>query len=171
MIASLPLPTTVEPRSGAIVLRRAAGSDLEAVVDFLYDDPISRARGDAADDADGPEYERALREILADARNELVVAVNSAGVIVATVQLTTIPGLSRRAATRMLVEAVRVAPDVRSSGIGSALMTWVTRVAAPAAGARVVQLTSDASRTAARRFYLRNGFTDSHIGFKFLVQP
>ena len=33
-------------------------------------------------------------------------------------------------------------------------------------GARLVQLTSDASRVAAHRFYERLGFEASHVGFK-----
>lgn len=169
MIVSLPLPSVLDSAVGGLRIRRATGGDLDAVLEILYDDPISRERGDEADAADRPAYERALREILGDARNELLVVVDVAGGMVGTMQLTTIPGLARRGTTRLLVEAVRVSPEARSSGIGSAMMTWVTEVAAPAAGARMVQLTSDASRTDARRFYLRMGFTDSHVGFKYMV--
>jgi GNAT superfamily N-acetyltransferase len=171
MIESLPLPSTVDSKAGELRIRRAAIKDLDAVLAFLYDDPISQARGDVADSADGSIYERALREIVEDARNELVVAVEPTGTIVGTLQLTSIPGLARRGATRLLVEAVRVAPALRSSGIGSAMMRWVTEVAAPAIGARMVQLTSDASRTEAGRFYRRLGFTDSHLGFTYMVAP
>ena len=46
-------------------------------------------------------------------------------------------------------------------------MHWVTSTAAPALGANLVQLTSDAARTNAHRFYTRLGFVDSHIGFKY----
>jgi GNAT superfamily N-acetyltransferase len=85
-------------------------------------------------------------------------------------QLTRIPGLSRRGATRLLVEVVRVSSARRSSGIGSALMRWTTDVAAPALGAALVQLTSDEARTDAHRFYERLGFVGSHRGFKYAVQ-
>ena len=68
-----------------------------------------------------------------------------------------------------MIEAVRVAGAERSSGIGAAMMTWVTEVAARAVGASLVQLTSDAARTEAHRFYTRLGFVDSHIGFKYAV--
>jgi GNAT superfamily N-acetyltransferase len=37
---------------------------------------------------------------------------------------------------------------------------------ARAAGCRLMQLTMNATRTDARRFYERLGFTASHIGFK-----
>ena len=39
-----------------------------------------------------------------------------------TLQLTSIPGMARRGARRLLVEAVRVQSSLRSSGIGSAVM-------------------------------------------------
>lgn len=90
-----------------------------------------------------------------------------AGEPIATMQLTRIPGLTRRGATRLLIEAVRVSSAHRSSGIGSAMMTWVVEVAAPAAGATLVQLTSDAARVDAHRFYERLGFVGSHRGFKY----
>jgi GNAT superfamily N-acetyltransferase len=82
-------------------------------------------------------------------------------------QLTRIPGMARRGATRLLIEAVRVHSGRRSDGIGSAMMTWVTTVAAPASGASLVQLTSDEARKDAHRFYERLGFIGSHRGFKF----
>ncbi|MFE3705663.1 GNAT family N-acetyltransferase, partial [Streptomyces scopuliridis] len=36
-------------------------------------------------------------------------------------------------------------------------------------GCQLVQLTSDASRTDAHRFYERLGFTASHVGFKMSI--
>jgi GNAT superfamily N-acetyltransferase len=84
-------------------------------------------------------------------------------------QLTVIPGMARRGTTRLLVEAVRVASTERSSGVGSALMRWVLEQAAIELEAPLVQLTSDAARADAHRFYRRLGFVDSHVGFKFYV--
>lgn len=169
MIATLLLPDVVESESGEIQVRRATRDDLDAVVNLLRDDAVSRARADGTDTAARHVYERAFEEIVEDARNDLLVAVDPDGEIVGTLQLTSLPGMSRGGATRLQVEAVRVSPDRRSSGIGSALMGWVTGIAAPAVGARLVQLTSDMSRTDARRFYLRLGFADSHAGFKYFV--
>ncbi|MFS2242947.1 GNAT family N-acetyltransferase [Microbacterium sp. OR16] len=77
------------------------------------------------------------------------------------------PGMARQGARRLLVEAVRVRSDLRSGGIGSALMRWVSEDAAPALGAAMVQLTSDAARTDAHRFYERLGYIGSHVGFKY----
>jgi len=169
MIATLLLPDVVESESGEIQVRRATRDDLDAVVNLLRDDAVSSARADGTHTATRHVYERAFEEIAEDARNDLLVAVDPDGEIVGTLQLTSLPGMSRGGATRLQVEAVRVSPDRRSSGIGSALMGWLTGIAAPAVGARLVQLTSDMSRTDARRFYLRLGFADSHVGFKYFV--
>ena len=77
--------------------------------------------------------------------------------------------MARQGATRLLVEAVRVSSSVRSRGIGSAVMLWVMHAAAPATGATLVQLTSDAARVDAHRFYTRLGFAASQIGFKYAL--
>lgn len=150
------------------MLRRATTADADAVIALLADDPISAARGDVASDEDRPAYAAALEEILAEPSNDLLV-VELDGEIVGTLQLTSIPGMARRGARRLLVEAVRVRSDLRSSGIGSAIMRWVSDAAAPAVGAAMVQLTSDAARTEAHRFYERLGYVGSHLGFKYSV--
>lgn len=168
MISKLSLPSTLDANLGAVTIRRADADDLESILALMHDDPISAARGDRPEPGDEAGYRAALAEILLDARNELIVAESPTGVI-ATMQLTLIPGLSRRGSTRLLVEAVRVASTLRSSGVGSAMMRWVTDEAAPELGASIVQLTSDAARTDAHRFYLRLGFVDSHVGFKYQV--
>ena len=150
-------------------MRRATADDLEAIMLLLADDPVSAARGDTADEADVEAYRGALAEIIADPSNDLVVVADPMGETVATMQLTRIPGMARRGSRRLLIEAVRVSGARRSSGIGSAMMRWVTEAAAPAVGASLVQLTSDEARTDAHRFYERLGFVGSHRGFKYRV--
>jgi GNAT superfamily N-acetyltransferase len=168
MLDALPLPHPLDSRAGIAVLRRATVADADAVIALLADDPISAARGDVASDDDRPAYTAALAEILAEPSNDLLV-VELDGAIVGTLQLTSIPGMARRGARRVLVEAVRVRSDLRSSGIGSGVMRWVSDAAAPALGAAIVQLTSDSSRTDAHRFYERLGYVGSHRGFKYTV--
>ena len=168
MLNALPLPHPIDSRLGEATVRRATPNDADAVIALLADDPISAARGDVASEEDRPAYVAGLVEILADPSNDLLVA-ELDGVIVGTLQLTSIPGMARRGARRLLVEAVRVRSDLRSSGIGSGIMRWVSDSAAPALGAAMVQLTSDASRIDAHRFYEHLGYVGSHKGFKFAV--
>jgi len=171
VIADLRLPAALTAGTQDLLLRRATPDDLTAILVLLSDDPVSAARGDRADGADVTAYARALRDVVEDPGNDLLVAVDAAGDVVGTFQLTRIPGMARRGSTRLLVEAVRVRSTSRSAGIGSALMRWVTDVAAPAVGASLVQLTSDEARVEAHRFYERLGFVGSHRGFKRAVQP
>ena len=159
--AILELPT------GACVLRRARADDLDAIIGLLADDAISAARGDTGGDADRAGYERAFAAINADSAHQLLVATRD-DVVVATMQLTVIPGLARVGASRLQIEAVRVRSDRRNLGIGAAMIEWAVQQA-PVLGASLVQLTSDAARVDAHRFYRRLGFSDSHVGFKLAV--
>src|SRR3954447_19687809 len=107
--------------TAAMEFRTATRADVPAVLRLLADDDISRDRGfgDAppvAEDVDAAIW-AAFEEIDADANNELLVA-DDDGEIVATCQLTFIPGLSRGGARRMTIEAVRVRSDRRGAGLG-----------------------------------------------------
>lgn len=169
MIDALTLPASLVVGDAAVVARRAMPTDLDAIIRLLADDAISASRGDVASEEDAAAYASALERIILDPSNELVVAADAAGTLVGMLQLTVIPGMSRQGSDRLLVEAVRVASAARSAGIGSALMRWVVDEAAVALRTPLVQLTSDAARVDAHRFYRRLGFVDSHVGFKLAV--
>jgi len=79
-----------------VAFRVAARDDLAQVVALLADDDLGRGREDAND----PVYAQAFARIEADANNEILVGVAETGEIVACLQLTLIPGLTRRGATR-----------------------------------------------------------------------
>ena len=53
----------------------------------------------------------------------------------------------------------------RGSGLGTQLIEWAIE-SSRAQGCQLVQLTSDATRTEAHRFYERLGFEATHVGFK-----
>jgi GNAT superfamily N-acetyltransferase len=169
MLEALALPVTLQTRAGSMTLRRTDESDLDALINLLSDDAVSASRGDVAAETDRPAYSSALAQIIADPDNELLVTTDGGGAAVGTFQLTRIPGMARRGSTRLLVEAVRVRSDLRSAGIGGAMMRWVTTTAAEQLDAHLVQLTSDAARADAHRFYERLGFMASHVGFKYFV--
>ena len=168
MLNDLELPVTLSARDGEFLVRAAESSDLDALIELIAGDPISAARGDTAAPDDRDAYARGLAQIQQDPRNVQLVAERD-GVLIGTLQLTVIPGLARRGADRLQVEAVRVRDDLRSQGIGRALMLWISDVAAPALGATLIQLTSDASRRDAHRFYERLGYAASHVGYKLRV--
>ena len=145
----------------ALVIRPATRDDVAAIVALLADDPLGAAREEPDDPG---RYDTAYDRVVADPGQHLVVAERD-GSVVGTLQLSVIPGLSRRGATRSIIEGVRIARDERGSGLGTELVTWAV-AESRRLGATLVQLTSDVSRTDARRFYERLGFTASHVGFK-----
>lgn len=143
-------------------IRRAAASDVPAIVAMLADDPLGATRERPGD----PAYAEAFKEIDTDPRQWLMVAVTD-GEVVGTLQLTFIPGLSRLGSTRALIEAVRVREDQRGNGLGADLIRWAIDTARDQ-GAALVQLTTDASRKDAHRFYERLGFEATHVGMKLV---
>ena len=148
------------------MIRAATREDVPAIVAMLADDPLGAVREDPADTQT---YAEAYDRVAADPAQRLVVAERD-GRVVGTLQLSVIPGLSRRGATRSIIEGVRVARDDRDHGLGTELITWAVEESRRA-GCSLVQLTSDASRTDARRFYERLGFEASHVGFKLALHP
>lgn len=146
---------------GDLEIRRATADDLPAIVGMLADDPLGALR-ESRDDL--TPYVAALERLTADANQRLVVAVRK-GQVVGTLQLTIVPGLSRKGATRSIVEGVRIHTDERGSGLGTRLIEWAI-AESRRENCQLVQLTSDNSRTDAHRFYERLGFTASHVGFK-----
>jgi GNAT superfamily N-acetyltransferase len=93
---------------------------------------------------------------------------SSVGDVVATMQLTFIPGLSRGGGTRLQIEAVLVREDCRNTGLGSAMLTWALKEGRRR-GAYLAQLTTATSREGTDRFYRRLGFEPSHTGFKITL--
>ncbi|MEU2618778.1 GNAT family N-acetyltransferase [Streptomyces sp. NPDC007157] len=149
---------------GDLDIRAAVADDIPAIVGMLADDPLG-ARRESPDDL--TPYLSALERLSADPNQRLVVAVRE-GRVVGTLQLTIIPGLSRRGATRSIIEAVRIHADERGGGLGTRFIEWAIEESRRQ-GCQLVQLTSDASRTSAHRFYERLGFTGSHVGFKLEI--
>lgn len=146
--------------------RRATEGDVPAVIGLLADDVLGASRETTAA-ASHAEYLRAFRDIDADT-NQFLLVVEDGAEIVGTLQLTFIPGLSRRGQKRGLIEAVRVASGRRGEKIGEAMIAWVLAKCRHE-GCGMVQLTTDRARTEAHRFYDRLGFEPSHIGYKMML--
>ncbi|KPH99161.1 GCN5-related N-acetyltransferase [Actinobacteria bacterium OV450] len=146
---------------GQPVIRPATEEDLPAIVAMLADDPLGATR-ESPDDL--TPYMKAFRRLADDPHQHVVVAVRGDRVV-GTLQLTIVPGLSRKGATRSIIEGVRVHADERGGGLGTRFIQWAVE-RSRREHCQLVQLTSDMTRTDAHRFYERLGFTASHIGFK-----
>jgi GNAT superfamily N-acetyltransferase len=146
----------------AVRLRRATMDDVPALVALLADDDLGRDRETTTDDL--TPYLRAFALVDADPAHLLVVA-EVADAVVGTLQLSVLPGLSRKGALRAQLEGVRVARGSRGTGLGAALIGWAVEEARRRDCA-LVQLTTDKARADAQRFYARLGFVASHEGLK-----
>jgi GNAT superfamily N-acetyltransferase len=141
-------------------MRQARREDLDAIKVLLADDPFSIGREGDADEA----VAAAFDEIEAD-RNSTLFVLERDGRPIGCAQLTVIPGLARRGLKRGLIEAVRIASDLRGQGLGRDFIRRLVEEARTR-GCGVVQLTSDKRRHDAHRFYVSLGFAMSHEGFK-----
>ena len=166
--APLPLLTVVDGKT--FRLRQAAKEDLPAIVALLKDDALGSGRETSADLAP---YEQAFQAVDADPCHLLVVAEllpagAEFGLVIATFQLSFLPGLSRKGSWRSQVEGVRVSSKHRGHGLGNLMMGWAIDESRRR-GCALVQLTTDKSRTDAHRFYQRLGFEASHEGMKLIL--
>ena len=143
--------------------RDAQLRDLPAIVALYADDVLGATREQPGEPL-SPRYLEAFAAIDADPRHRLVV-VEDDGEVVATLQLSFLPHLVRGGGERAQVEAVRVAASHRGSGLGRELVGWAVEQARER-GCVLVQLTTDATRPDAHRFYESLGFTATHVGMK-----
>lgn len=143
-----------------VSFRVAGRRDVSAAVELLRDDGLGQIRETAAPEV----YLAAFNEMMAVPGNRLIVGARDTK-IVATYQITIIPGISLAGARRAQIEGVRVASAERGQGLG-ALLVADAEARSRAAGAVMMQLTMNQSRVDSRRFYEREGFEASHFGFK-----
>ncbi len=147
-----------------LTIRKAHPADLPAILAMLAQDSLNAPAEPALP---SPQHYRAFEAI--DAHPDHTIAVGTLDdEVVATLQLSFLPGLAFQGAWRAQIEGVRVRSDLRSHGLGARMIQWAMDQAR-ARGCHLVQLTSNQARTEARRFYERLGFKASHIGMKLYL--
>jgi ribosomal protein S18 acetylase RimI-like enzyme len=150
----------------AFTFRRAASDDLPAIVALLADDPIGGGRESVGVHLD-PRYAVAFAAIERDP-NQLLAVAERGGKVIGVLQLSFIPGLTRRGMWRGQIEGVRVAPAERGAGIGRAMLLWGIEECRKR-GCGLIQLTSDKRRSDAHAFYEALGFRATHEGYKLML--
>lgn len=149
-----------------VTFRPATRDDLDAIVNLLADDDLGQTREAAAGEAPAA-YAAAFEAIARDPGNEVIVGADSQGVV-GTMQLSYIPNLTFKGATRCQIEGVRIADRARGQGLGQRMIRWAIE-RAEKKGCRIVQLTSNKARDRAIAFYESLGFEASHVGFKMYL--
>ena len=144
-----------------LVIRPAERAELAAVLELLAQDSMSETP-----EAAGPTAGHlSAFETMSSHPDHGIVVGTLEGRVVATLQLSFIPGLSHDGRWRAQIEGVRVDRDLRGSGIGTAMIEWAIGRARER-GCWRIELTSNQAREAAQRFYSRLGFRASHVGMK-----
>jgi GNAT superfamily N-acetyltransferase len=149
--------------ASSIRIRTARPEDAGVLAALLHGGAVDPGKEDPADVA---AYREALAEIEATPGTWVLVAEDAdAHEVVGMCQLITFRHVQERGGRCAEVESMHVRADRRDGGIGGRLLEeCVAR--ARAAGCYRIQLTSNAVRADAHRFYERAGFTPSHVGFK-----
>ena len=146
-----------------LMARKMQKTDLGIVVSLLADDELGQSREDKANVVHA-DYLHAFEQINSDV-NQYAVIFEINGKTIGFLQITFIPGLSRRGSLRGQIEGVRVSRDFRGKGYGAKMIAWAIKKCRDR-GCRIVQLTSDKTRENAIQFYEKLGFVKSHEGFK-----
>ncbi|NVK17470.1 MAG: GNAT family N-acetyltransferase [Methylocystaceae bacterium] len=149
-----------------VSFRKATKNDLPFIVQLLAQDELGQGREDAslplADD-----YIGAFDAIEADP-NQLLCVCLEGGKVIGSLQISFIPGLSRKGMWRGQIEAVRIATNYRNEGLGEKMFSWAIEQCKDR-NCQLVQLTTDKSRPDAHRFYDGLGFVASHEGYKLAL--
>ncbi len=147
-----------------MIVREARADDLAAILRLLDEDAIREVPENLDDLAP---YAAALDEIVRAPHSTVLVG-EVEGEIVATAQVTWLRRLMYGAGLVCQVESVRVTSARRGNGLGAALMAGIIDDAR-ARGCARVELTTNAKRSEARRFYEGLGFKPSHVGMKLYL--
>jgi GNAT superfamily N-acetyltransferase len=148
-----------------LVIRPAAESDLGRIVELLVLGVVPDGRPSAEDPGELGPYRSAWRYIAEADDGGIVLVATSADEVVGVCQLIVFRHLQARGGLCAELESVHVHPEHRGAGVGAALVGEAI-ARARGLGCYRVQLTSNAARPDAHRFYGRLGFVPSHRGFK-----
>jgi GNAT superfamily N-acetyltransferase len=150
-----------------IIIRRAREADLPELIGIFAGDEIG-GHGDTTDESAFEDYLRAFH-VIDHSQNEQLFVAEKVGEVVGTFQILFNRTLTGRGSVSMILEAVQTRTDMRGQGIGAKMIEYALEEARRR-DCRLVQLTSNAARTDAHRFYERLGFAKSHAGFKMKLK-
>jgi ribosomal protein S18 acetylase RimI-like enzyme len=148
-----------------VTFREAYKEDLPRIIELLADDPLGSRRDDASLPLDD-RYAVAFDALSRDP-NQVMAVAEQDGDVIGCLQLSFIPGLTRKGAWRGQIEGVRIAATHRGKGFGREFFAWAIGQC-QARDCALVQLSTDLTRPGAKRFYESLGFEASHVGMKLI---
>jgi len=150
--------------SDSCVFRRARKKDLPDMIRLLSEDELGKNRETLDVNEVPPSYQKAFDEIISDT-NQALMVMEIDGKVIGTCHLTYMPSLTFQGSKRMNIEAVRVDQTLRNQKIGERMIKEAIKMAKEN-HCKIVQLTTNKKRIAAKRFYERLGFEATHEGMK-----
>ena len=147
----------------AFVVRPIEPGDVTTAVALLVEGTLSP---DAEHPGDDDAYWSAVIETR-ERGGEMLVA-ELEGVVVGIGQVMILRHFQHAGGRCAEIESVHVRSDLRSRGIGAAMLVEAERIAT-SRGCYRIQLTSRNVRTDAHRFYVVNGYEQNSQGFKKLL--
>jgi GNAT superfamily N-acetyltransferase len=152
-----------------LVIRPAEEAELGRIAELLVLGAVPAGPPSTEDPDDLGPYSAAWRDIVDAGDGGVVLVAVLAEEVVGVCQLIVFRHLQAHGGLCAEFESVHVHPDHRGTGVGGALLGEAI-VRARALGCYRVQLTSNAGRPDAHRFYERLGFVPSHVGFKLRLR-
>ncbi|MCP4936991.1 MAG: GNAT family N-acetyltransferase [bacterium] len=144
----------------------ATRRDLDEIIALLSDDPLGRLREQSMASTRS-DYDVAFADI-EQSQSNAVLIIKLADKVIGCAQITIIPNLTFRGAKRCQIEGVRVSKEFQGRGLGKLMIQYAIDQA-KIRGCKIVQLTSNNTRSDALKFYEKLGFEASHTGFKLYL--
>ncbi len=149
-----------------ILIREATEADVPRIVEMLADDVLGKSREQSMPELNDV-YVQAFNDIDKDPNATILLACSGEN-IVGCMQINILANLSRTGTKRGQIEGVRVDSVMRGQGVGAFLMDAAIDYCKQH-GCGLMQLTTDAKRPDAAKFYDKYGFVASHIGYKLTL--
>ena len=144
----------------------AQRQDLDEIIALLSYDPLGRLREQSMASTRS-DYEAAFLDIEQSGDNAILI-IKLANKVIGCAQITIIPNLTFTGAKRCQIEGVRVSKEYQGHGLGKRMIAYAID-RAKIEGCKIVQLTSNNTRSDALQFYEKLGFEASHTGFKLYL--
>jgi N-acetylglutamate synthase-like GNAT family acetyltransferase len=149
------------------IFRRVEQKDLLDIIRLLSEDELGSSREMFSTNDIKPSYQTAFDEMSSDP-NQFLMVLEKDAKIIGTCHLTYMPSLTFQGGKRMNIEAVRVDQTLRNQKIGERMLKEAIQMAKKH-HCKIVQLTTNKKRSAAKSFYEKLGFEATHEGMKLYL--
>lgn len=151
-----------------VSFRSAQLSDLDVIINLLNQDHLGKTR-ESLSKTVLHHYQTAFNQLLNSARFDVLIMQEAiTHEIFGCAQIMYLPHLSFKGATRLQIESIRIEKKFRNKGLGKKLMQHCIALAKQN-NCKIIQFTSNKSRSDTHRFYTNLGFKPTHVGYKMYL--